>query len=67
MTALSEDGLARRPAAGGRGLIRSPRGHQRPPLTTADLGELQGNGKAASSHHLADLFPVVSMQGMVYL
>lgn len=42
-------------------------GHQGPQLTTADLGELQGHGEAASRHHLTNLLPVVPVQGLVYL
>lgn len=49
------------------GLVRSRGGQQRPQLTTANLGELQGDGEATSSHQLPDLFPVVAMEGMVDL
>lgn len=62
-----QGGLHRGGGGGEQGLIRSPGGAPRPPLTTADLGELQGDREAAPSDHLADLFPVVPMQGMVYL
>ena len=49
------------------GWVVHPGGHQGPRLTTGDLGELQGHREAASRHHLANLLPVVPVQGLVYL